>query len=125
MISSQSQADEAVGRRRQSPQLSRILQGYDPRMREERVVIGDVPARLYVPPGADGLLLLGHGGGESKDGHRFVELARRYAQEVGLAVVCIDAVRIAISMPASTTGRSTSSSLSSSGGETGLNPPSG
>ena len=61
-------------------------------MREERVVIGNVPARLFVPGGAQRVLLFGHGGGHSKDAPRFVALARRYAEEVGLAVVCIDAV---------------------------------
>lgn len=38
------------------------------------------------------MLLLGHGGGSSKDAPRFVELCRRYATATGLAVVCIDAV---------------------------------
>lgn len=61
-------------------------------MREERIEIAGVPAKVYEPPGATGLLLLGHGGGASKDVPRFVELARRYAGETGLAVVCIDAV---------------------------------
>ena len=61
-------------------------------MRQERVEVGDIPARLYVPDGAEGLLLLGHGGGYSKDGTRFVRLSRRYAEATGLAVVCIDAV---------------------------------
>lgn len=61
-------------------------------MREERIEIDGVPARTYVPPGADAVLLLGHGGGRSKDSTRFVTLARRYATETGLAVVCPDAV---------------------------------
>ena len=55
-------------------------------------MIGEIPTRLYEPPAATGLLLLGHGGGHSKDGLRFVGLARRYAEQTGLAVVCIDAV---------------------------------
>ena len=38
------------------------------------------------------LLLLGHGGGHSKDAERFVNLSRQYAEMTGLAVVCIDAV---------------------------------
>jgi dienelactone hydrolase len=42
--------------------------------------------------GADAILLLGHGGGHSKDGPRFVALCRWYAANAGLAVVCIDAV---------------------------------
>jgi dienelactone hydrolase len=61
-------------------------------VQEERVEIGGVPARLYVPRGADGLLLLGHGGGRSKDASRFVNLSRVYAERTRLAVVCIDAV---------------------------------
>ncbi|CAN5686760.1 hypothetical protein BH24ACT4_BH24ACT4_12470 [soil metagenome] len=61
-------------------------------MREERFENGGVPGRLYDPGDAQGLLLLGHGGGYSKDGDRFVALSRRYATETGLAVVCIDAV---------------------------------
>lgn len=61
-------------------------------MREERVEIDDVPARLFEPEGATGVLLFGHGGGHSKDGDRFVRLARLYAEGTGLAVVCIDAV---------------------------------
>lgn len=63
-----------------------------PRMREERVVVGAIPARLYEPGGATGLLLLGHGGAQSKDADRFVALCRHYAASTGLAVVCIDAV---------------------------------
>ena len=62
------------------------------RVREDAVELGGIPARVYVPTGADGVLLLGHGGGHSKDGPRFVDLSRRYADRTGLAVVCIDAV---------------------------------
>jgi pimeloyl-ACP methyl ester carboxylesterase len=51
-----------------------------------------VPARVYDPGGADGLLLFGHGGGHSKDSERVVRLCRRYADGTGLAVACIDAV---------------------------------
>jgi pimeloyl-ACP methyl ester carboxylesterase len=59
---------------------------------EERIETNGVPARLYHPSRAEGLLLLGHGGGKSKDSDRFVELSRLYAESTGLAVVCIDAV---------------------------------
>ncbi len=61
-------------------------------MREHRIETDGVPARLYEPEGAEGLLLLGHGGASSKDEPRFVELGRRYAEGTGLAVVCIDIV---------------------------------
>lgn len=61
-------------------------------MREERIDEGGVPARLYEPAGARGLLLFGHGGGRSKDSERVVRLSRVWAEETGLAVVCIDAV---------------------------------
>lgn len=63
-----------------------------PGMREERIEPAGVPARLYLPDGATGLLLLGHGGGNSKDDERFVGLGRQYAEGTGLAVVCIDIV---------------------------------
>jgi pimeloyl-ACP methyl ester carboxylesterase len=59
---------------------------------EERIETKGIPAGLYLPSGAEGLLLLGHGGGESKDSDRFIELSRLYAESTGLAVVCIDAV---------------------------------
>lgn len=61
-------------------------------MREERIEVEGVPARIYVPDDARALLLLGHGGTESKDAERFVNLSRLYAQRTGLGVVCIDAV---------------------------------
>lgn len=61
-------------------------------MRETRIEIGGVPANLVQPPCATAVLLLGHGGGRSKDSPRFERLARRYADGTGLAVVCIDAV---------------------------------
>lgn len=61
-------------------------------MRELRIETDGVPARLYEPEGAEGLLLLGHGGASNKDESRFVELGRRYAEGTGLAVVCIDIV---------------------------------
>jgi len=58
---------------------------------EYRIEAEGIPARVYEPSGASALLLLGHNGTLSKDDARFVELGRRYAAEVGLAVVCIDA----------------------------------
>jgi len=61
-------------------------------MREARIQIGGIPARLYDRGDATALLLLGHGGGHSKDSERFVNLSRHYAEMTGLAVVCIDAV---------------------------------
>ncbi len=61
-------------------------------MREERIDNRGVPAKLYDPGDADGLLLFGHGGGHSKDGERVVRMCRSYADQTGLAVVCIDAV---------------------------------
>lgn len=60
-------------------------------VQEERLDVG-VPARLYDPGGAKGLLLIGHGGGRSKDTERVVDLCRRYAAGTGLATLCIDAV---------------------------------
>jgi hypothetical protein len=59
---------------------------------EERIETNGIPAKLYRPPGAEGLLLLGHGGAKNKDSDRFVGLSRLYAESTGLAVVCIDAV---------------------------------
>jgi pimeloyl-ACP methyl ester carboxylesterase len=61
-------------------------------MREERVEPAGVPAMLYDPGDARGLLLLGHGGGSSKDEQLFVALGRQLADGTGLRVVCIDAV---------------------------------
>jgi pimeloyl-ACP methyl ester carboxylesterase len=61
-------------------------------MREERVEADGIPAKVYDPGAATGLLLFGHGGGASKDDDRVVDLGRRYADGTGLAVVCIDAV---------------------------------
>jgi pimeloyl-ACP methyl ester carboxylesterase len=64
-------------------------------MRDERTQIAGVPTRLHLPSDAGaprGLLLLGHGGGASKDAPRFVDLCRFFAERTGLAVACIDAV---------------------------------
>jgi dienelactone hydrolase len=61
-------------------------------VREERIESDGIPGRLYDPGDARGLLLFGHGGGYGKDSERFVRLARSYAEQTGLAVVCIDAV---------------------------------
>jgi dienelactone hydrolase len=61
-------------------------------VREERIEIDRIPGKLYMSGDAPGLLLLGHGGGHSKDAERFVNLSRHYAELTGLAVVCIDAV---------------------------------
>jgi pimeloyl-ACP methyl ester carboxylesterase len=72
-------------------------------MREERIEHDGVPAKLYDPGDARGLLLLGHGGGQSKDDERFVGLGRQYAEETGLAVVCIDAVNHGERKPADAT----------------------
>jgi pimeloyl-ACP methyl ester carboxylesterase len=59
---------------------------------EERIETDGIPGKLYSPQGAEGLLLLGHGGAQSKDSDRFAALSRFYAEGTGLAVVCIDAV---------------------------------
>jgi pimeloyl-ACP methyl ester carboxylesterase len=61
-------------------------------VREERIDTDGVPAKLYDPGDARGLLLFGHGGEHSKDSERCVRLCRRFADDTGLAVVCIDAV---------------------------------
>jgi pimeloyl-ACP methyl ester carboxylesterase len=61
-------------------------------VRDERIEPAGVPARLYDPGDARGLLLLGHGGGSSKDEELFVALGRQLADGTGLRVVCIDAV---------------------------------
>jgi len=63
-----------------------------PSLSEFRIDPEGIPATVYDPGGGAGLLLLGHGGGRSKDSKRFVELARTYANRTGLVVVCMDAV---------------------------------
>jgi len=66
--------------------------------------VSGVPVKLYRPSGATAVMLLGHGGGHSKDSPRFERLARRYADETGLAVACIDAVDHGERQPAVTGG---------------------
>jgi pimeloyl-ACP methyl ester carboxylesterase len=61
-------------------------------VREDRIENDLIPGRLYDPGDARGLLLFGHGGAQSKDSERFVRLCHTYAEQTGLAVVCIDAV---------------------------------
>jgi dienelactone hydrolase len=60
-------------------------------MREYRIEPGGVPARVYEPDGAAGVLLLGHRGTHSKDHPDVVAIARTYAAATGLAVACMDA----------------------------------
>jgi acetyl esterase/lipase len=70
-----------------------ISPGYRGPTEESRIEPGGIPARVYDPGGARGLLLLGHGGGTpGKDSERFIQLCRRFAEGTGLVVVCIDAV---------------------------------
>jgi pimeloyl-ACP methyl ester carboxylesterase len=59
---------------------------------ESRIEPAGIPAKLYDPGDARGLLLFGHGGGGSKDVEPFISLSRHLAEETGLRVVCIDAV---------------------------------
>jgi pimeloyl-ACP methyl ester carboxylesterase len=61
-------------------------------VQETRIEPAGIPAKLYDPGDARGLLLLGHGGGGSKDADNFVALGRQLAEGTGLRVVCIDAV---------------------------------
>lgn len=61
-------------------------------MREERIETDGVPGRLYDPGDARGVLLLGHGASQSKDDELYIALGRQYAEQTGLAVVCIDAL---------------------------------
>ncbi|MEA3056092.1 MAG: hypothetical protein QOD30_1524 [Actinomycetota bacterium] len=61
-------------------------------MQESRIEPAGIPAKLYDPGDARGLLLLGHGGGGSKDADNFVTLGRELAEGTGLRVVCIDAL---------------------------------
>lgn len=61
-------------------------------MRDERIDCDGIPARLYDPGGATGLVLLGHGGGSSKDDEQMVSVARAIADGAGLAVLAIDAI---------------------------------
>ncbi len=61
-------------------------------MQETRIEPAGIPAKSYDPGDARGLLLLGHGGGGSKDAENFVTLGRELATGTGLHVVCIDAL---------------------------------
>jgi len=61
-------------------------------VQESRIEPAGIPAKLYDPGDARGLLLLGHGGGGSKDADNFVALGRQLAEGTSLRVVCIDAV---------------------------------
>lgn len=61
-------------------------------MEEARIEPAGIPAKIYDPGDARGLLLLGHGGGSSKDAPNFVALGRQLAEGTGLRVVCIDAI---------------------------------
>jgi len=87
-------ADSAVGCSPCRPVVKRAAAGLSsvPDVREERIETDGVPATLYNPGDATALLLLGHGGGYSKDAERFVHLSRQYAERTSLAVVCLDAV---------------------------------
>lgn len=60
-------------------------------MREERIEVDGVPARVDAPRHPQGLLLLGHRGTHGKDDAFYVDLGRFLAAECGLAVACIDA----------------------------------
>jgi acetyl esterase/lipase len=58
-------------------------------VREERIYNDGIPARLYNPGDASGLLLFGHGGEHRKDSERSARLCGSYADQTGLAVVCM------------------------------------
>jgi dienelactone hydrolase len=64
---------------------------YGSAVREYRIENKGVPARVYEPEGAAGLLLFGHRGTHNKDLDHVVALCRRYASGTELTVVCIDA----------------------------------
>lgn len=61
-------------------------------MHDERIEPAGIPARLHDPGDARGLLLLGHGGGSSKDDALMVSVGAQLAEGTGLRVVCIDAI---------------------------------
>jgi len=61
-------------------------------MDETRIEPAGIPARLYDPGDGRGLLLLGHGGGSSKDDALMVTVGQQLAEGTGLRVVCIDAL---------------------------------
>jgi pimeloyl-ACP methyl ester carboxylesterase len=92
-------------------------------VREERLEVDGVPARLYDPGGGRGLLLLGHGGAHSKDGPRFVRLCRTHAEGTGLAVVCIDAVGHGERRPSPGAGAGTGGGRAGRGAESGTGLP--
>jgi dienelactone hydrolase len=61
-------------------------------VQETKTDIDGIPARIYDPGDAKGVLLLGHGHSQSKDDELYLHLGRQYATETGLAVACIDAI---------------------------------
>jgi hypothetical protein len=61
-------------------------------VQETKTDIDGIPARIYDPGDATGVLLLGHGHSQSKDDQLYITLGQQYARETGLAVACIDAV---------------------------------
>lgn len=61
---------------------------------EQLFRLGDVPGVLWTPGRSDGirpLVVMGHGGGQSKKAPGIVERARRFVAECGFAVVAVDA----------------------------------
>lgn len=61
---------------------------------EQLFLLGDIPGALWTPQGADGarpLIVLGHGGGQSRKAPDIVARARRFVAECGFAVVAVDA----------------------------------
>jgi dienelactone hydrolase len=62
-------------------------------VREQTLVVGDVPVALWTPDDFSSttpLIFLGHGGGEHKKAPAMVERARYFAREGGFAVVVPD-----------------------------------
>ena len=76
---------------REASEAEARLEAKEPVARVEDVSAGGVPARLYVPDGADGVLLYLHGGGfalgdlVTHDG-----ISRRLANRTGWAVLLVD-----------------------------------
>lgn len=61
---------------------------------EQSFLLDEIPGVLWTPRGTDGtrpLILMGHGGGESKKAPDIVDRARRFVTECGFAVVAVDA----------------------------------